>query len=135
MKNLKKSIREVLKNNGIEYTLRDYYKLSIVEKDPKIKDLYSQYGLMYFISLPTEDYSLKLSAYKKSKKIRISYKDIGDNNYFSISCGLDDFDQKIKECMYLIDCHLKIINDMERFASGKVSTNIIRGSKIESISK
>jgi hypothetical protein len=130
---IKKEVKEILKKNNIEYSIRDYYKLE--KKDPKMIGLAKQYGITYFIVLPTEQFNLKLSVFKKSKSILITYEDDGCNNYLSIRSSINDFNENISMSMYLIESHLKSIRDMETFESGKIPIDANRVKKIESLSK
>jgi len=127
--NIRKQIRETLKRNNIKYSVRDYYKL-----EHKYPGLSSQYGVVYFINLPTEEFNLKLNLYKDSKIIKISYRDDGENNYFSIISTLDNFDEKISTAMYLVESHLRSISDMSMFESGETPINVFREMKISKIS-
>lgn len=129
MMNIRKQIREILKKNNIKYSVRDYYKL-----EHKHPGLSKQYGITYFIDLPTVEFYLKLKLFKESGIIHISYKDGGENNYFHVSSKIENFDEKISTAMYLIESHLKCISDMSSFESGKTPINVSRGVKIAEIS-
>lgn len=130
---LKDKVSEVLKRNNIRYNIRDYYELE--EKNSKMKGLTNQYGITYFIKLNTSRFGLKLRVYKESELIYAHYDDYGGNNYFTFRCKIEEFEEKIKTSMYLIDAHLRTIKDMSLFANGKTPLNIIRGQKIDDISK
>lgn len=132
MEIIRKRIKEILISKDIKYSVRDYYKLA--ERDPKFSNL-TGYGIVYFITIPTEAFNLKLRLLNGSDLVSITYEDCGENNYFCVTSKIDDFEEKISISMYLINTHLKSIRDMSLFESNQTPIDLIRDMKLKSLEK
>ena len=132
METIRKRIREILISKGIKYSVRDYYKLA--ERDPKLSQ-YVGYGVVYFVNISTDTFNLKLRLLKGSDLILISYEDCGENNYFCVTSKIENFEEKISISMYLIQRHLKSIQDMSLFESDQTPIGLIRDMKLKSLEK